>query len=376
MKIAQISATFPPYMAGTGIVCYHSSLELAKLGHEVTIFTATQSENQNFSFPGLNVVRTKPLFSIGNAAFTPQLLKINGFDIVHLHYPYYLGGELVYLLNKLKSQKYVITYHNDVVGTGFLKYLFNFHSKTLMKCVLRNASRICAHTMDYARNSKLNSFTNIENKIVEIPNGVDPSLFNPSINGDVVRDEYQLHGKKVILFVRALDSAHHHSGLDYLLGSVANIDDKDVALMIVGDGNLKEYYMEMSKKMGLSDKVFFVGRVENKLLPSYYAASDLVVLPSTLTENFPLIILEAMASGKAVVCSNLPGVRNIVDDGVNGLLVNPRDSTDLQCKIEMLLENKNIRVSYGENGRQKAIDKYSWETIGLQLENVYQDVLM
>jgi glycosyltransferase involved in cell wall biosynthesis len=132
------------------------------------------------------------------------------------------------------------------------------------------------------------------------------SLFNPSINGDAVREEYQLQGKKVILFVRALDSAHHHSGLEYLLSSVASIDAKDVALMIVGDGNLKEYYIETSKKMGISDKVFFVGRVENKLLPSYYAASDLVVLPSTLTENFPLILLEAMASGKAVVCSNLP----------------------------------------------------------------------
>lgn len=376
MKIAQISATFPPYMAGTGIVCYHSSLELVKLGHEVTVFTATKSENQDFSFPGFNIVRTKPLFSIGNAAFTPQLLKINGFDIVHLHYPYYLGGELVYLLNKLKSQKYVITYHNDVVGTGFLKYLFNFHSKTLMKSVLNSASRICAHTMDYARNSKLNSFINIENKIVEIPNGVDTSLFNPFICGSTVRDKYQLQGKKVILFVRALDSAHHHSGLEYLLSSVASIDDKDVVLMIIGDGNLKEYYVEMSKNLRISDQVFFVGRVENKLLPSYYAASDLVVLPSTLTENFPLIILEAMASGKAVICSNLPGVRNIVDNRVNGLLVNPRDSTDLRCKIEKLLENEEMRHNYGKNGRLKVEDKYSWEKIGLQLEKVYQDVLI
>jgi glycosyltransferase involved in cell wall biosynthesis len=376
MKIAQISATFPPYMAGTGIVCYHSSLELSKLGHEVSVFTATQSENQDLSVCGLNVVRTKPLFSVGNAAFTPQLLKINEFDIVHLHYPYYFGGELVCLLNLLKSQKYVVTYHNDVVGTGFLKYLFDIHSKTLMNVVLRNASRICAHTMDYAKNSKLNSFLNIESKIVEIPNGVDPSLFNPSVNGDTVRNKYQLHGKKIILFVRALDSAHHHSGLEYLLNSVASIDDKDVVLMIVGEGNLKQHYMEMSKQMKIEDKVLFIGRVENRLLPSYYAASDIVVLPSTLTENFPLIIIEAMASGKAVVCSNLPGVRSIVDNNVNGLLVNPRDSIDLKYKIETLLENKEMRDMYGKNGRWKVENKYSWEKIGLQLEKLYQDVLI
>ena len=375
MKIAQISATFPPYMAGTGIVCFHNSLELAKLGHDVTVFTGTLSEDECEIPPELKVVRVKPLFAIGNAAFTPQLLKLDGFDIVHLHYPYYFGGELIYLLNKLKCQKYVITYHNDVVGIGLLKYFFDFHTATLMKSVLGNAARICAHTMDYAHNSNLKQFIEHENKIVEIPNGVDISHFHPSNSGEVVRNKYNLNDKKVILFVRALDDAHHHSGLEYLLNSVACIKDDDVMLLVVGDGNLKQYYIDVSKKLGISERVVFAGRLTHEFLPAYYAASDLVVLPSALTENFPLILLEAMASGKPVICSDLPGVRNIVDDGINGLLAKPRDVKDLQAKIEYILGSKDVRDTFGKNGRLKAEKKYSWDKIALQLEKVYREVL-
>lgn len=362
-------------MAGTGIVCFHNSIELAKLGHDITVFTSTQSNDDINSSDKLKVVRMKSLFSIGNAAFTPQLFNLNGFDIVHLHYPFYFGGELIYLLHKLKHQKYIITYHNDVVGTGILKYFFDLHSYTLMKNILRNASRICAHTMDYAQNSNLKQFVNMENKIEEIPNGVDISHFHPSVSGQLIRKKYNLGIKKVILFVRALDTAHHHGGLEYLLNSFANIKDHDNILLIVGDGNLKLYYIDISKKLEIAERVVFAGMITHEFLPYYYAASDLVVLPSAITENFPLIIIEAMASGKPVICSDLPGVRTIVDDGINGSLAKARNVNDLQSKIEYLLESKIVRDTLGKNGRLKAENKYSWEKIASQLEKVYKKVL-
>lgn len=375
MKIAQVCATFPPYMAGTGVVCFHNSLELAKLGHDVTVFTGTSSKDSTDDPTDFKIVRFKPLLSIGNAVFTPQLLSLREYDIVHLHYPYYFGGELVYLLNKLNSQRYVVTYHNDVLGAGLLKPFFNTHSATMMKVILKSASRICVHTMDYALNSNLRQFSKYKNKILEIPNGVDTSNFHPSINGLQIRNKYKLNGKKLILFVRALDKAHHHSGLEYLLNSIAHIKDDNIVLMVVGDGNLKQHYINITNEKGLSEKVIFVGRITHEFLASYYAASDLVVLPSTTTENFPLILLEAMASGKPVICTNLPGVRTIVDDGIDGFVAEARNVDDLTLKIKLLLENESLRIKFGRNGRMKVENKYSWDKIALKLEHMYKEVL-
>ncbi|HHV35024.1 MAG TPA: glycosyltransferase, partial [Syntrophomonadaceae bacterium] len=118
MKIAQISATFPPYMAGTGNVCYQYALGLAKLGHEVTVYTS-KCPDIDYKYPdSIQVVSNEPLLKIGNAPIIPDLVKIKGHDIVHLHYPFFFGGELLYLNSKLSKEKYIVTYHNDVISSG------------------------------------------------------------------------------------------------------------------------------------------------------------------------------------------------------------------------------------------------------------------
>jgi len=375
MKIAQISATFPPYMAGTGIVCYHNSLELAKLGHDVTIFTEGDARIDKVG-SNIRVVREKAVFSIGNAPLIPQLLKLKGFDIIHLHYPYFFGGEFTYLLNKINSIKYVITYHNDVFGSNLFRPFINLHNKFVMKRVLMNASIICVPTLDFASNSNLKSLINRDpNKFIELPNGVDTSLFHPSVESRLIRAKYCLKNKRVILFVRALDHAHFHGGLECLLESIAGMREKDIVLMVVGDGNLKQHFIELSRRLGVDERVIFAGWQDHNLLPYYYAACDVVVLPSILSENFPLVLLEALASGKPAICSALPGVRKIIDNGKNGFYAKPNDVEDLKYKILSILGDKSIRTEFGRNGRLKAEKEYSWDRIALKLEKIYQEVI-
>ena len=120
MRIAHISSTFPPYMGGTGNVCYYNACELAKLGHEVHVYTvaypgAPSQENMH----AFTVHRLAAVLQFGNASIHPNLLQLSGFDIVHLHYPFF-GGEFA-ALNALRSQTpLVITYHMDVVLSGWL----------------------------------------------------------------------------------------------------------------------------------------------------------------------------------------------------------------------------------------------------------------
>jgi len=83
-----------------------------------------------------------------------------------------------------------------------------------------------------------------------------------------------------------------------------------------------------------------------------------------------------MACGKPVIASDLPGVRTVVDNGVNGFLVKPRDCDDLTTKMRYLLENDEVRESFGKAGRRKVEEKYSWEKIGKDLEKLYLEEII
>jgi len=374
MKIAQVSATFPPYMAGTGNVCYHYAIELAKLDHEVTVFTSRYPD-EDYTYPDIiTVKRFKPLFRIGNAPFIPQLLReIKDFDIVHLHYPFFFGGEMIYFLKKSRNQKYVVTYHNDVILPGALNFPLKFYKVTIMKQILKNAEKIVATSLDYARNSELWRISEIQEKIIEIPNGVDVERFNPKIDGEEIKARHNLEDKGIVLFVGALDKAHYFKGVEYLLQSFANIKNKNSVLVIVGDGELKGHYMKLAEKLGIKNRTLFSGRVSSKDLPKYYASADVVVLPSiTMGEAFGLVLIEGMATGKPVIATNLPGVRTVIDNGINGFLVPPKDVTSLTEKIEEVLEDELLQKKLGKHGREKVEKKYSWNVIGKKLEGVYR----
>ena len=377
MRIAQVSATFPPYMAGTGNVCYHNAIELAKLGHDVTVFTSRYPD-EDYTYPdSITVKRYKPWFRIGNAPFLPQLLGLRGFDVIHLHYPFFFGGEMIYLLSKLTKQKYIISYHNDVTLPGIIDPFLSIYKSTCMRLIVKNSRKVCTSSLDFGINCELTSIMGVSNDcFAEIPIGVDADRFNPSIDTTAIKSRHNLLGKKVILFVGALDKAHYFKGLEYLLDSFAGLDIDGAILLIIGDGDLKDYYQDLSQKMGVLDRVIFLGKVQNEELPKYYATADLLVLPSIKIESFGLVLLEAMACGKPVIASDLPGVRTVVDDGVNGFLVRPRDCDDLATKMRLLLENNEMRVTFGRAGRRKVEEKYSWEKIGKVLERLYLEVMI
>lgn len=379
MKIAQITATFPPYTGGTGNVCYNYSLELAKMGHEVTVYTSNFS-NEEYDYPSLFKVKAfKPLFKIGNAPFIPELLKIKDYDIIHLHYPFFFGAEMIYILHKLRKKKYFITYHNDVIIDGFLGFFIMIYNSILLRLIVKNASKICVTSVDYAMNSKLEKLIENNNDVVEIPNGVNLKKFNLTTSSTSLKDKYELN-TDVILFVGSLDKAHYFKGIEYLLKSIKIVLDRgkiSPTLVIVGVGELKEYYVNLSKRYKIESNVRFVGKLNDDKLVEYYKLSDLVVLPSiTKGEAFGLVLVEAMALSTPVIASNLPGVRTVVDEGVNGLLVEPKNVDDLSTKIEYMLQNKGMLVKMGFNGRKKVEEKYSWDNIVKKLENLYKEVLM
>ncbi|OGY46580.1 MAG: hypothetical protein A3J65_01255 [Candidatus Buchananbacteria bacterium RIFCSPHIGHO2_02_FULL_45_11b] len=389
MKIAIVTPTFPPYAGGIGNVAAANARELKKLGHEAVVFTPLYQPVKE-EITDLTIKRLPPLLKYGNAAFVPKLGgMLKGFDIIHLHYPFFGGAEVIWLRAlslglraaspkpKAQSPKLILHYHMDVVGKGFLKLFFKFHNRFILPRIIKKADKVILTSLDYGQNSNLAKLMEKSPaKFIEAPNGVDSKIFSPRPKDAELLKKHEIEtGDKVVLFVGGLDSAHYFKGVEYLIEAMARLRQAPYRwkLLIVGEGDLKPRYQDLASQLNLDKRILFAGYVANADLPKYYNLADVAVLPSVdKSEAFGLALVEAMACAKPVVASNLAGVRSMVFDGQNGLLAKIKDPDDLAGKINYFLENPEIARQFGEAGRRKVEEKYDWVMIGRMLEKVYQ----
>jgi glycosyltransferase involved in cell wall biosynthesis len=380
MRIAHVTVTFPPYYAGTGNVCYHNARLLAALGHEVVVYTAKLNGEVSKTVHGFKIERLPYLLRVGNALLLPRLLQLSHYDLVHLHYPFIFGAEMIWLSRQLRGQPYVLTYHNDLRGHGIRGLIFAVYRRVWAKAVLNGAERVIVTTWDYAlTNSQLRPLIQSDPScVVEVPNGVDTALFSPNVNGGEIRKKHDIKPNfhHVVLFAGAMDAAHHlKGGLPQLLKAIACLGNPNIVLLLVGGGEKIPAYAALARELGIGEQTKFAGWISCEAMGQYYAAADIVVQPSVLFEPFGMVAIEAMACGKPVIASNLPGVRSVVSDGEDGLLVRPGDVEDLAEKIQMLLDDPQRRREMGERGRDKVEEKYAWPKIIPRLVRVYEEVL-
>ncbi len=384
MKIAQIVCVFPPYLGGIGNSVYNISEALAKLDYEVTVFTPQydylddknivpdQIDASNSKFI---VQKLKPMLQFGNGAFIPGLFfRLNGFDIIHLHYPFY-GGIKAVLLKKLfagKKLKLILHYHMDSRAKGLKGSIFYFYRIFFLPILARCAKVITCASLDYIKHSDLSAYYRLKpNKFRQISFGVNLEQF--VIYNDEVNKRRE---QPVILFVGGLDKAHYFKGLENLIKALAEIKKNSrfssTLLKVVGRGDLIEYYKQCAETLGVKDAVFFYEEIDNSKLVDFYNYCDCVALPSiNKSEAFGLVLLEAMACAKPVVTSNLPGVRSVFKNNKQGLLVKPDNVKDLVEKLQVILGDKKRSELMGLAGRELVEKKYTWEKVGKRLDVIY-----
>jgi len=379
MRIAHVTATFPPYRAGAGNVCFHNARLMAERGHDVTVYTARLNNEPSGALEGFTVKRLASVLRIGNAPLTPRLLRLPKYDLVHLHYPYIFGADFLLLHNLLHRQPYVVTYHNDLSWRGWKGRLFSLYQSMNARIILHRAERIMAVNWDFGQCSKtLSVFMRNSEKVIEVSNGVDTSRFSPELNGDAIRSKYDVNPDITLIgFVGVMDTVHYlKGGVPQLIQALAAIGNPSIRVMFIGGGAMIPLYTALAERMGLGSLVFFTGFVPDEDLPQHYAAMDFVVQPSVLFESFGLAVAEAMACGKPVIASALPGVRTLVVDGVSGRLVRAGDVADLATKIESMAADPATRKRMGLAGRRRVEERYDWHQIGDRLEQVYGEVLV
>ena len=374
------------------------ALALAQAGHEVTVFTPRKRSGLAADLD-VSVRGLRPLLTYGNAALLPQLFfALDDFDVVHLHYPFLGAAEWVLLWKMLapRRTRLIVTYHMDLVGTGWLSRLFRAYTERVLPGLLELAEKITVTSRDYARSSLLSKLpVRIRKKIVVLPPSVDLSRFSEPRNtgdknrvlhasrftlhvADSLRDRFRIGPReRIVLFVGGLDRAHYFKGVEVLLRAFLQLRSQPktprAVLVIVGDGNLRADYERLASALGIRDRVIFLGRVGTEELPAAYRLADVVVLPSVdRSEAFGIVLLEAMASGRPIVASNLPGVRTLIRGGKNGLLVPPGDAAALAEGISRLLMMK--RGAAGRMGRASRVlaRGYAADRVAARLVRLYR----
>jgi len=148
--------------------------------------------------------------------------------------------------------------------------------------------------------------------------------------------------------------------------------EPEVKFLVIGDGELREELNAFVKKLGIEEKVIFLGwRRDMDLI---YADLDVVVLTS-INEGTPVTLIEAMASAKPVVATRVGGVPDVVKDGVNGILVPPEDAAGLAQGMLKLLKDKGLREDFGRAGREFVRERFSQDRLIMDMENLYTSVL-
>jgi glycosyltransferase involved in cell wall biosynthesis len=380
LRIAHLTATFPPYPGGAGNTAFRFARDQAALGHEVEVFTAPAPGEA--PDPGAAMVhRIDPVFAIGNAPLIPSLAGIEGFDVVHLHYPFIFGSELT-LLGRMRarrrSQALLVHYKNRLVGRGARGALFEAYEHSVAPLLIRAADRVCVLSPDHAGSvSYLRRARERDPaKLVEMPNGVDSELFSPAIDDGALRRRLGIAADSVVAaFVATLDRAHHFKRLDVAIDALAALDQSAVHLVVAGGGELVDGFRSRAAEAGVADRVHFLGAVPHAELPDVLRAADIFLLTTEPPESFGIVLIEAMACALPVIATDYPGVRAVVADEVTGLLVPRGDPEAVAAALRDLAAEPERRREMGERGRSKALSEWSWPKLVGRMDSVYAEAI-
>ena len=209
-------------------------------------------------------------------------------------------------------------------------------------------------------------------KIQVIYNGIDESKFRVKIDKKKKREEFSIrvYDKVIGVGVRLSEQ----KGIKYLIEAVSLTAKPfpSIKLLIIGDGECRTGLEKLASDCGIPDKVIFTGFRSD--IPELLQIIDVYALPS-LWEGHPLVLLEAMAAGKPIVATDIPGNRETVSNGHTGLLVPPKDSSALADALRTLLKNEKLRNDIGINGYEKFKERFVVGRIVEEYQELYENKL-
>jgi glycosyltransferase involved in cell wall biosynthesis len=302
-----------------------------------------------------------PFFVAAQAGSVAREVVLGDYDIIHCHW-LITSGLMGVLVGGSAGVPVIVTAHGSDVFTD------NPLFKTLDRWVL---ARCCACTVNSRRSGALVSRLNSRARIEPVPMGVNPDRFGPHLASTAVRERLG-GGSPQLLFVGRFS---RNKGVADLVRALPMIiaELPDARLALIGFGPEGDRIRSTIAAEGVTDRVTMLGRVAGDQMPAHMASADLVVLPSIRVEGLGVVLLEALASGTAVVGSDVGGIPDIIEDGVTGLLCRSRDPADIAAKCIRLLTDDELRCATIANGRKMVDEHFGWRRIGERLERIMME---
>jgi len=368
MRIALFTETFLPKIDGIVTRLKHTVEHLQRLGHQVLVFSPDGGlkDYKGAKIHGVTGIPL-PLYPELKMAFprpsVGQALERFKPDIIHVVNPAILGVGGIYFA-KTMNIPLVASYHTHLpqylqhYGLGSLEGLL----WELLKLAHNQASlNLCTST---AMVQELSS-RGIE-KVELWQRGVDTELFQPHLKSQAMRLKLSQNNpdSPLLLYVGRVSAEKEIDRIKPVLEAIP-----EARFAIVGDGP----HREALTSHFADTNTHFVGYLQGLELASAFASADAFLFPSR-TETLGLVLLESMAAGCPVVAANSGGIPDIVTDGVNGHLFDPRDEKGLITATQRLLTAKAEREELRRNARLEA-EKWAWQAASKQLLNYYHRVL-
>jgi phosphatidylinositol alpha-mannosyltransferase len=375
MRIALVSPYDYLHPGGVNNHIAHLADQFLRLGHDVSI-VAPIPRDQPVPEDVIDVSRSVTVFKSGGSdsrvSLSPgvsgrvkRLLQQEQFDVIHLHNPLTPLVSLNFLRHRdaAPDTALVATFHEYRADKN---PLFTLGEPVIHRWIERLDGRIAVS--DVAR---IFNNTYFPGDYAVIPNGIDVARFS---SADVHPWERYQDGRPNVLFVGRLE---YRKGFKYLLRAWPWVREvvPDARLLVVGafGKRHKRPYVLYARRRGVRG-VRFVGPASDDELVRYYRSADVLCAPSTGFESFGIVLLEGMAAGLPVVASDIPGYRSVLDDGVQGILVEPRAPQALAKAVIDLLRDPERRARLGQAGWVKAA-AYDWPRVARQVLDFYEEVL-
>jgi glycosyltransferase involved in cell wall biosynthesis len=305
-----------------------------------------------------------PLVALSLRQRVASLLGETRYDVLHAHW-LVPNAAMVQDLSRGLRVPLVVSLHGSDV---FMAERFA-PARVLARAALERAGAVTACSGDLSERAQ--RIGGSAERFTTVPYGVDIDAFSPAVDMRGVRARLGLpEGSALVL---ALGRLVEKKGFRYLLEAAAGLGP-DVYVVIAGQGDLREPLERLARERGV--RLLLPGNLERSLMAATLAAADVVVVPSVVdqagnVDGLPNTLLEALASGRAIVASCVAGIPEVVRDGENGLLVPQQDPTALRAALARLLADGALRQRLGQAARSYAVQHLTWDAAARRFEEAY-----
>jgi glycosyltransferase involved in cell wall biosynthesis len=370
MYIAMVTEYFLPYVQG-GVekYTYWVSGELMKRGHIVEIFTSV-SNSHSFRCGNKRQAQLNGVKIHYKDGLSLRQSQLSNFDLVNIQN----YSRLLYPFICLRNQKIVLTCHGALLGPSFEnkssgKAIFDdVYDRFLTPFLLKKATKIIALTKSEGEYI-LDRYSILPSNLTILPTGIPDEAFEL-----VNQDSPRFKDIAEFPFIFSIGRVEKRKRLDHIIQILPSLPN-DVHFVFAGqDQGYLSTLMGVSRKLGVINRVHYLGAISDNEKFELLSKSLFFVL-SSKWEMQPVVLLEAMAQRKAIICTRVGGNSEFVIPGVNGFLYDYGNIRELERKIKMLLNDKNLRDSMGQRGRNIAWNQYRIDRVVDDTEALYGTVI-